>query len=595
MTCFFPGVVVIALVVIGFTTTSLSQTAIRSDPTYVRAKQVLTRARSLPNFARLQETDSRFNALYANLSSYLSAIDSSRSDLVRNGALTPKAVEDLNAYSDAFLREYLDPVAGTPNAPAVNAPASANRGSSTGPPVWVAPTPHPTPQINFASYGGPKPSSPVKVVTAKSNEDLGTLINAANDELKRIGSGSISVTGGGTLRTQAVVDFSITFDGATYICQTETPFAGCILLGDNVTAKGTWVTPQFTMRDDAQQRLQRVKAVKGTTFVEPTYLLKPSNPAVTIFQAKRDTTAGGHTDAPQRVSVIGFHFVGAQTVYDGGIRSTVQFGNCHNCFESNNFYDTTASIGMEFGGDPAKNNYSQHCLSYRSVFYRVPAANMAAINSDDTLFIEPTVIAPSRNAPWGGGVTGIDLEPNVPPDRMTRVGIYNAYISFEGSERYAAGNGIAIQNPYRISDGRISDVVVANTVIRGGFFSDLTRTLSNGVFVNGPIPNLKIVNTFIRGTGQSCISLAGGGSGYLIQDVQCESTASAGSFSAIELHGVQGARFIHNYIYDAPGTNWSTASIFRECDDSQNNIFKDNVVVSELAKRLGPVVSTPCR
>jgi hypothetical protein len=178
---------------------------------------------------------------------------------------------------------------------------------------------------------------------------------------------------------------------------------------------------------------------------------------------------------------------------------------------------------------------------------------------------------------------------------MTGVGIYNAYISFEGSERYGAGNGIAIQNPYRLVNGKIANVTVANTIIRGGLFSDFTRTLSNGIFVNGPTPGLKVVNVFIRATGQSCISLAGGGEGYLIQDVRCESTGSAGSANAIELHGVKGAQFIHNYIYDAAGTTFSTASIFRECDDSRNNVFKDNVVTSALAKQMGAVVSTPCR
>lgn len=561
------------------------------------ARQVFSRARAIPNFSQLQNNDTRFNALYTNLANYLSAIDGGRSDLVRNGALTQTATEHLNSYSEALLREYLERGTSAPITPGARpqTPSTNAQRSSTGPSSWIAPAPHPTPRINFASYGGPPASAPVKTITARRGDDLGALINAANAELLKTRRGSISVTGGGTIRTQAIVDFPITFDGGTYVCQTQTPFAGCVLLGDNVTAKGTWVTPQFSPSDSAEQRLQKVKSVRGTTFVEPTYQLNGYTPAVTIFQAKRDTTDGGHTDAPQRVSVIGFHFVGAQTVYDGGVRSTIQFGNCHSCFESNNFYDTTASIGMEFGGDPAKGNYSQHCLSYRSVFYRVPAANLAAINSDDTLFIEPTVLAPSRNAPWGGGVSGIDLEPNVPTDHMTRVGIYNAFISFEGSERFAAGNGIAIQNPYQISDGRVSDVTVANTIIRGGFFSDLTRTLSNGIFVNGPIPNLKIINTFIRGTGQSCVSLAGGGDGYLIKDVQCESTASAGSSSAIQLHGVRGAQFIHNYIYDAPGTNWSTASIFRECDDSRNNIFKDNVVTSALAKNLGAVVSTPCR
>lgn len=580
---------VVSFIVASSAAVSHSQGSYKSDPAYVRARQVFTRARSLPNFSQLQSNDNRFNALYANLANVLSAIDSGRSDMVNRGSLTELGTDNLNAYSDALLSEYLEP-----GKPVTSAPSSAARasGSSSG---WVEPAPQPTPQIDLTSYGGPPPSAPIKTVSARNGEDLGLLINAANAELVLTRKGSIAVTGGGILRTQAVVDVPITFDGGTYDCQTQTPWGGCILLGDGVTAKGTWTTPQFVPSDTAEQRLQKAKAVRGTTFIEPTYRLNAATPAVTIFQAKRDTTNSSHTDSPQKVSVIGFHFVGAQTVYDGGIRSTIQFGNCHDCLESNNFYDTTASIAMEFGGDPAKGNYSKHCLSYRSVFFRVPAANLAAINSEDTLFIEPTILAPSRNAPWGGGVSGVDLEPNTPVDRMTGVGIYNAYISFEGSERYGAGNGIAIQNPYRLVNGKIANVTVANTIIRGGFLSDLTRTLSNGIFVNGEVPGLKIINTFIRGTGQSCISLAGGGEGYLIRDVRCESTASAGSSSAIELHGIKGAQFIHNYIYDAPGTRFSTASIFRECDDSRNNVFKDNVVTSALAKQMGAVVSTPCR
>ena len=145
---------VVSFIVASSAAVSQSQGSYKSDPAYVRARQVFTRARSLPNFSQLQSNDNRFNALYANLANVLSAIDSGRSDMVKRGGLTEFATDNLNAYSDALLREYLEPGKPVTSAPSSAAPANV---SSSGPARWVGPVPQPTPQIDLTSYGGPPP------------------------------------------------------------------------------------------------------------------------------------------------------------------------------------------------------------------------------------------------------------------------------------------------------------------------------------------------------------------------------------------------------------------------------------------------------
>ncbi|HKR22008.1 MAG TPA: hypothetical protein VJS17_05395 [Pyrinomonadaceae bacterium] len=54
--------------------------------------------------------------------------------------------------------------------------------------------------------------------TAASANDLGLLINAANKELTAFGGGTISIEGGGSIKTQVNLDHHTKFDSSTYAC-----------------------------------------------------------------------------------------------------------------------------------------------------------------------------------------------------------------------------------------------------------------------------------------------------------------------------------------------------------------------------------------
>src|SRR5688500_19733073 len=71
--------------------------------------------------------------------------------------------------------------------------------------------------------------------TAAEAKDLGLLINAANKELTDLGGGTISIEGGGSIKTQVQLDHHTKFDSSTYACDVQgiTDF-GCFLIGDNV-------------------------------------------------------------------------------------------------------------------------------------------------------------------------------------------------------------------------------------------------------------------------------------------------------------------------------------------------------------------------
>ena len=69
------------------------------------------------------------------------------------------------------------------------------------------------------------------------------------------------------------------------------------------------------------------------------------NPAIEVFQALGDTEVS-HTGLARNIAVIGFHIKGRQKVYDGGVRSTILFGNCVRCTAQNNYLEDTGSIGI---------------------------------------------------------------------------------------------------------------------------------------------------------------------------------------------------------------------------------------------------------
>jgi len=480
------------------------------------------------------------------------------------------------------------------------------------------PTPFPTPPIDPASYiprpeSGPtitvslnraaitdgaksgKPSNVLNESTQKlslarqqavGSQDLGVLINAANEELTRLGGGRLAIEGGGSIKSQVTLKHQTTFDSSTYACDINglTDY-GCFLVGDNVLVQGSWKVPQALLdyfkngngrnpNDSYLLAVQRLTpgqlAGTGTTILEPTYSNGPS-PSIIVFQALGDSCCS-HMEKSQNIAVIGFHIKGRQQAFDGGVRQTVQFGNCQHCSLQNNYLEDTASIGAQFGGVALeKGNYSNVVLAWHNVFSGVAAANIAAVNSENAYVVENYAFRLGHHhGQYAGGVCGFDLETNSPADHSKNIFVYNNLYDYENSLP-SAGNALCLQDPFNgVNHGL---VVAANNIIIGGRDDRVYRFMSNGIMLNG-LKGCKIINNYVFRTGQNAIQ-AYSLQDCLIQDNDFESTGGGGN-PTVSTQNVSNTTFRRNHYRERPGLGISTQSGFVEkC--GKNNIYDKNL------------------
>ncbi|HEX2268101.1 MAG TPA: right-handed parallel beta-helix repeat-containing protein [Pyrinomonadaceae bacterium] len=435
---------------------------------------------------------------------------------------------------------------------------------------------------------------------AAAANDLGLLLNAANKELTASGGGTISVEGGGSIKTQVQLDHHTKFDSSTYSCDVTgiTDF-GCFLIGDNVLVEGTYRPPQALLeyfqkgngrkhRDPyllAVQSLSREQlAGRGTTILEPTFA-SGRIPAVIVFQAKGDACCS-HTERSRNIAIVGFHIRGRQQVYDGGVRSTIQFGNCERCTAQNNYLEDTASIGISFGGSALQKNYfANDCLAYHNITNGVAAANIAAVNSENVYVVENYAFRLGHHEPrFGGGVCGFDLETNSPADHSRNIFVLNNLYDYEGSIP-SAGSAICLQDPYRGANHGL--VVAENNIAIGGREDRLYRFMSNGFFLNG-LRGCQIRNNYVFRTGQNAIQ-AYSIEGCVIEDNEFESTGGGGNPTVSTTNAVNNV-FRRNKYHDRPGLTINTHAGYGEIC-GKNNVYEGNLVNNREAP---PVGTRPC-
>jgi hypothetical protein len=423
--------------------------------------------------------------------------------------------------------------------------------------------------------------------TASEANDLGLLINAANKELSALGGGTISIEGGGSIKTQVQLDHHTKFDGATYACDVVgiTDY-GCFLIGDNVLVEGTYRPPQTLLeyfrkgkgsnhRDPFLIAVQSLTpeqlARTGTTILEPAFA-SGTVPAVAVFQAKGDACCS-HTERSKNIAIIGFHIQGRQRVYDGGVRSTIQFGNCERCTAQDNYLENTASIGISFGGSALEKNYfANECLAYHNITSGVAAANIAAVNSENVYIAENYAFRLGHHEPrFGGGVCGFDLETNTAADHSKNIFVFNNLYDYEGSIP-SAGSGICLQDPFKgVNHGL---VVAVNNIVIGGREDRIHRFLSNGFFLNG-LKGCQIRNNYVFRTGQNAIQ-AYAIDGCVIEDNDFESTGGGGN-ATVATEGAVNNIFRRNNYRDRPGLTINVQAGFVEVC-GKNNVYEKNLV-----------------
>jgi len=412
----------------------------------------------------------------------------------------------------------------------------------------------PTPNINPNAYIPPKP--PGRTMRVAASPNLAEAIQEAQDDPNTT---SVYVFGGGSIKRPVVIKKYTTFDNSTYSCDVtpeNTIFPdisitdyGCFVVSDGVYVGGTYRPPQTVLdyfksgdgRNPNDRHLQAVQALtaeqlagNGTTIVEPAYANK-TVPAVEVFQALGDVRFS-HTGKAGNITIQGFRIKGRQTVYDGGVRSTILLGNCQRCAVMDVYLEDTASIGVTAGGSALewkhsdgtvnKDNFARDIVFTRNIFSGVAAANTATINTEDAYVFNNYVRRPGHHNPkFGGGVCGHDHETNSPADHTKNIYIYNNLYDYEGAHHDGAGNAICLQDPYAGANrGR---VVAANNVIIGGRNDVLYRYMSNGIFLNG-LRDCQILNNYIFRTGQNAIQIHAISS-CLIQDNIFDSTGGGGN------------------------------------------------------------------
>jgi hypothetical protein len=436
--------------------------------------------------------------------------------------------------------------------------------------------------------------------SASAANDLGLLINAANKELTSLGGGTISIEGGGSIKTQVHLDHQTKFDSSTYSCDvTGITDQGCFLIGDNVLVEGTYRPPQTLLdyfrkgngRNHRDPFLTAVQALRpeqvagtGTTILEPTFAAGRI-PAVIVFQAKGDVCCS-HTERSRNIAIVGFHIRGRQQIYDGGVRSTMQFGNCERCTAQNNYLEDTASIGISFGGSALQKNYfANDALAYHNITKGVAAANIAAVNSENVYILENYAFRLGHHEPrFGGGVCGFDLETNSAADHSKNIFVVNNLYDFEGSIP-SAGSAICLQDPFRGPNHGL--VVAENNIAIGGREDRLYRFMSNGFFLNG-LRGCQIRNNYVFRTGQNAIQ-AYGIENCVIEDNDFESTGGGGNIT-VSTTGAVGNIFRRNRYRDRPGLTINVHPGFGEIC-GKNNVYENNLVNNRPA---GPVGTAPC-
>jgi hypothetical protein len=322
----------------------------------------------------------------------------------------------------------------------------------------------------------------------------------------------------------------------------------------------------------------------GTTILEPTFV-NGTIPAIIVFQAKGDACCS-HTGRAQNIAIMGFHIRGRQKVYDGGVRSTILFGNCDHCTAQNNYLEDTASIGITFGGSALeKNFFANDCLAYHNITSGVAAANIAAINGENIFVFENYAFRLGHHEPiFGGGVCGFDLETNSAADHSKNIYVLNNLYDYEGSLN-SAGSAMCLQDPYAGANDGL--VVAENNIAIGGREDRIWRFMTSGLFLAG-LKGCQIRNNYVFRTGQNALQ-AYGISGCVIEDNDFESTGGGGN-PTVFTTGATNTTFRRNGYRDRPGLGISTHPGFVEkC--GRDNIYQNNLVNGSAEAAVGRL---PC-
>jgi hypothetical protein len=201
-------------------------------------------------------------------------------------------------------------------------------------------------------------------------------------------------------------------------------------------------------------------------------------------------------------------------------------GNCHDSTIDHVWVNATRSIGINVGGLSQLGNYAANVRVTNCRFTSVAAENLGLTNGQDITFDNNEFINPGQAG--GPGSTAIDLEPNIPGDRIIRAAVTHCTID-ASTGTVTANDGIVVQ----VGGGRpadVHDITVADNRIIGGNNNParpITNIIAIGIAVFGA-NNVTARRNEVTRTGQHCF-YALGARHLTYADGTCTDTSGGGN------------------------------------------------------------------
>lgn len=386
-----------------------------------------------------------------------------------------------------------------------------------------------------------------KTVTANSfpGADLGAKINAAD---KALGStaGEILVRDGGVISTQVILNsgHSLRFGAGTYRLETQLHDQGAFLLNSRTSVTGS-----------------------GS---ENTIIVEPRQVGWIVFQSYADANSKPtHSGTDSDISISNLQIRGANPKVDGGVRQTLNLGNCRRCTVERVWLNATGVIGVQAGGNGFGGNFAENVTIRNNLFTHV-ASQAAAVVNGRNIVIDGNTFKDSGRDP-GQGMTAIDVEPNVNNDIAQNIQITNNIIDSTNST-YLHGNGILVQNSGGTANfGPV--VVKGNTVIGGQLLPNIGGMIAIGIYISGLTQNVTVTNNTVRRVSHSGIRLENSTRNYVANNTLI-STGTGGIF-AFEIIKTTDSQIIDNIVKVDPNSPMGNTAII-EIGACRNNVYRGN-------------------
>lgn len=407
------------------------------------------------------------------------------------------------------------------------------------------------------------------VANQMSGADIGAKINACDTALGS-NKGEIRVYGGGNIATPVSISSNHTLryvGGGTYTATTSTLVHQ--LADNSALVCDSW----------------------GTVLEEST--ASSSDPLVfTIVGAYNGTPANG--GLLQNIVVRGCHLKGARSDF-GSNTQTLSLGNCHNCEVTNNWLESTRTIGIQVGGGNSSGYYARNVNIAHNLLTGVASQNIAVVNAEGVTVESNVMRNPGQSG--GPGSTVIDIEPNV-GDRLKSVRILNNMIDATSSPLGAGGspqvtNGIAVNNgnaeqttenglpPEGDSSHPFGDVHVVGNVILGASHASSDNRIAYAGILLKYVSDVHVEGNTVQRVARGIWGESHAGISFRRSLIKGNTLVSSGSGSTptIGLYDATDNRVVDNLLYNQPGDAvglGARARVIEEAGDAANNVYLGN-------------------